>query len=238
MIVTFPVAIKTAMILAAGRGERMRPLTDEVPKPLLKINDRPLIEYHILALEKSGFSRIVINHAWLGQQIVDYLGDGQRFGVQIIYSPEATALETAGGIINALPVLCPDGVNPTFAVVNADIFCDYDYTKLPTHLGNDLAHLVLVNNPPHNPAGDFAIESGRLGQQSEPRFTFSGIGLYHRDLFTGRQAGSLRLAVVLRDAITRDRVRGEVYAGQWIDIGTPERLAQLNTMERIAHYDR
>ncbi|MFT6898954.1 MAG: MurNAc alpha-1-phosphate uridylyltransferase [Paraglaciecola sp.] len=231
LMVTFAVTIKTAMILAAGRGERMRPLTDEVPKPLLEIKGRPLIEYHIKALEKSGFSRIIINYAWLGQQIVDYLGDGHRFGVQIIYSPESTALETAGGIINALPLLCPDGDNRTFAVVNADIFCDYDYARLPTHLGNDLAHLVLVNNPPHNPAGDFAIESNRLGQQSAPRFTFSGIGLYHRDLFTGRQPGSLRLAVVLRDAITRQLVRGEVYAGPWTDIGTPERLAQLNIME-------
>ncbi|MFQ3234493.1 MAG: MurNAc alpha-1-phosphate uridylyltransferase [Paraglaciecola sp.] len=231
-------AIKTAMILAAGRGERMRPVTDEVPKALLKIKGRPLIEYHILALKKSGFSRIIINHAWLGQQIVDYLGDGHRFGVQIIYSPESTALETAGGIIHALPELCPDGDNPIFAVVNADIFCDYDYGMLPTHLGDNLAHLVLVDNPPHHPAGDFAIQSGRLTQHSTQRFTFSGIGLYHRDLFTPRQAGSLRLSVVLRDAITRERVSGEVYAGQWADIGTPERLAQLNTMERSAHYDR
>jgi MurNAc alpha-1-phosphate uridylyltransferase len=230
-MVTFFVAIKTAMILAAGRGERMRPLTDEVPKPLLKINGRPLIEYHIQALEKSGFSRIIINHAWLGHKIVDYLGDGPRFGVQIIYSPEATALETAGGIINALPLLCPGVDNSTFAVVNADIFCDYDYRMLPTDLGNDLAHLVLVNNPPHNPAGDFAIESGRLGQQSAQQFTFSGIGLYHRDLFTSYQPGRLRLAVVLHDAITRERVRGEVYSGQWTDIGTPQRLAQLNIME-------
>lgn len=216
----------------------MRPLTDEVPKPLLKINGRPLIEYHILALEKSGFSRIIINHAWLGQQIVDHLGDGHRFGVQIIYSPEPTALETAGGIINALPLLCPDADNQTFAVVNADIFSDYDYARLPTQLGDDLAYLVLVNNPAHNPAGDFAIEHGRIQSQDTQRFTFSGIGLYHRDLFTSRQAGSLRLAVVLREAIIHERVRGEVYAGQWTDIGTPERLAQLNTMERIAHYDR
>lgn len=231
-------AVKSAMILAAGRGERMRPLTDTLPKPLLKVYDKPLIEYHIEALKNAGFLRIVINHAWLGEKIVDTLGDGSRFGVKILYSKEPTALETAGGIIKALPLLCPEANSSCFAVVNADIFCDYDYANLPHSLDNDLAHLVMVENPLHNPAGDFAIEQKRLTGNSSPKFTFSGIGFYHRDLFAHRQASSLRLAVLLLEAIEQQRVGGEVYQGHWTDIGTPERLAQLNKTERVVHHDR
>jgi MurNAc alpha-1-phosphate uridylyltransferase len=153
----------TAMILAAGRGERMRPLTDITPKPLLKVNGKPLIEYHIEGLVKAGYERIVINHAWLGQQIEDTLGDGKRFGVQLLYSPEYTALETAGGIVKALPLLCPTAQDQQFTVVSADIVTDFDFSLLPTVLGQDLAHLVMVSNPLHHQDGDFYFRQGRVG---------------------------------------------------------------------------
>jgi MurNAc alpha-1-phosphate uridylyltransferase len=211
------------MILAAGRGERMRPLTDTTPKPLLQVGGQALIEYHIRALHEAGINEIVINHAWLGEQIRQYLGDGSRYGVQIQYSDEsAGALETAGGIIKALPLL---GEVP-FVVVNGDIFTDYAYAGLPQPDG--LAHLVMVDNPPQHPGGDFVLREGRLLADGEPRLTFSGIGVYDPQLFAGYQPGALPLAPLLRDAMARDEVRGEHYTGQWLDIGTPERLAELD----------
>jgi MurNAc alpha-1-phosphate uridylyltransferase len=212
------------MILAAGRGERMRPLTDTTPKPLLQVGGQALIEYHIRALHEAGINEIVINHAWLGEQIRQYLGDGSRYGVQIQYSDEsAGALETAGGIIKALPLL---GEVP-FVVVNGDIFTDYAYAGLPQQ-PDGLAHLVMVDNPPQHPGGDFVLREGRLLADGEPRLTFSGIGVYDPQLFAGYQPGALPLALLLRDAMARNEVSGERYTGQWLDIGTPERLAELD----------
>lgn len=218
-----------AMILAAGRGERMRPLTDTCPKPLLAAGGKPLIVWQIERLRAAGFSELVINHAHLGHLIEAALGDGAAFGVRLRYSPEAVALETAGGIRQALPLL---GTEP-FVVVNGDIFCDADLPAVreaATHLraDGDLAHLVLVANPDHNPAGDFAIANGRIVEQS-PAFTFSGIGAYHPALFADLIAGQpARLAPLLRAAIAQGRVSGALHEGRWIDVGTPERLRELD----------
>jgi MurNAc alpha-1-phosphate uridylyltransferase len=213
-----------AMILAAGRGERMRPLTDTTPKPLLQVGGQALIEYHIAALHKAGINEIVINHAWLGEQIIQRLGDGSRYGVQIQYSDESSgALETAGGIIKALPLL---GEAP-FVVVNGDIFTDYAYAGLPQQPAG-LAHLVMVDNPPQHADGDFVLNEGRLLAEGEPRLTYSGIGVYDPQLFSGCQPGALPLAPLLRAAMERNEVSGEHYTGQWLDIGTPERLAELD----------
>ncbi|TDY04325.1 N-acetylmuramate alpha-1-phosphate uridylyltransferase MurU [Thiohalophilus thiocyanatoxydans] len=211
-----------AMILAAGRGERMRPLTDHCPKPLLQVGGKALIEYHIEALAGAGITGIVINHAWLGAQIETALGDGQRYGVQLEYSPEPAALETAGGIVQALPRL-----GETFVVVNADIWCDYPFARLPEEPAG-LAHLVMVDNPAHHRQGDFALQGDRLGEQGEPRLTFSGIGVYRAELFAGLAPGVRPLGPLLRQAMQAGKVSGEHYRGQWWDIGTPQRLAQLN----------
>ncbi len=217
------------MILAAGRGERMRPLTDTTPKPLLAVGGRPLIEWHLQALAEAGFRDVVINHAWLGAQIEQRLGNGERFGLRIRYSPEpAGALETAGGIVNALPLL---GDGP-FAVINGDIWTDYPLAQLPRSLGEDLAHLVLVDNPPHHPQGDFALQGGRVVADAEPRLTFSGIGVYAPQLFAGLEPGVRPLAPLLRAAMAERRVGGEHYRGRWFDIGTPERLAELDRQLR------
>ncbi len=217
------------MILAAGRGERMRPLTDTTPKPLLAVDGRPLIEWHLQALSEAGFRDVVINHAWLGAQIEQRLGNGERFGLRIRYSPEpAGALETAGGIVNALPLL---GDGP-FAVINGDIWTDYPLAQLPRSLGEDLAHLVLVDNPPHHPQGDFALQGGRVVADAEPRLTFSGIGVYAPQLFAGLEPGVRPLAPLLRAAMAERRVGGEHYRGRWFDIGTPERLAELDRQLR------
>ena len=219
------------MILAAGRGERMRPLTDITPKPLLKVNGKPLIEYHIEGLIKAGFKRIVINHAWLGQQIEDTLGDGRRFGIQLLYSPEHTALETAGGIVKALTQLCPSAQEQEFAVVNADIYTDFDFSLLPTVLRQDLAHLVMVNNPSHHPDGDFYFHQGRLGDMQGEKFTFSGIAVYQRAFFdelVAQQTAVMRLAPLLKNAIDKQLVSGQTHLGCWSDAGTPDRLAELN----------
>lgn len=215
-----------AMILAAGRGERMRPLTDRTPKPLLPVAGRPLIEHHLRALAAAGIHEIVINHAHLGEQIEAVLGNGTRFAVQIRYSVEPTALETGGGIFKALPLL---GTEP-FLVVNGDVWTDIPFAGLLAHgLGaGDLAHLVLVENPPQHPQGDFALESGRVRAEGSPRYTFSGIGLYHPDLFSGCSEGAFPLAPLLRRAMVADRVSGELYPGRWTDVGTPERLAALD----------
>lgn len=202
----------------------MRPLTDTTPKPLLKVGGRALIEYHLAALCASGISEVVINHAWLGEQIIAALGDGSRYGLQIHYSDEsAGALETAGGIVRALPLL---GEEP-FVVVNGDVFTDYDYARLPRRL-DGLAHLVMVDNPPQHPQGDFVLHEGRLLAEGESRLTFSGIGLYDPQLFSGCGPGPLPLAPILRAAMARNEVSAEHYTGQWLDIGTPTRLAELN----------
>lgn len=221
-----------AMILAAGRGERMRPLTDTMPKPLLSAGGKALIAWHLENLAKAGLREIVINHAHLGGAIEAALGDGSRFGVSIRYSPERQALETAGGIANALPLL---GGQP-FLVVNGDIFCDYDFCRLAPverEMSQDgserLAHLVLVANPPHHPAGDFSLENGRVGLQGDPMLTFSGIGLYRPALFAGIEPGSTaKLAPLLREAIAAGKVSGEVHSGRWVDVGTPQRLCALD----------
>jgi len=212
------------MILAAGRGERMRPLTDNLPKPLLKVGGKMLIEYHLEKLKIAHITDVIINHAWLGEKIEQALGDGSRYGLNIHYSPEDEALETAGGILNALPLLGDDA----FIVINGDIFCDYDLLNLPSSIAG-LAHLVLVNNPVHNPDGDFVLTtSGRVNQVGENKRTFSGIGVYHPDLFKDYLNGKLALAPVLRKAMDQEQVTGEFYQGVWHDIGTPERLNELD----------
>lgn len=213
-----------AMILAAGRGERMRPLTDSTPKPLLKVAGKSLIEYHIVALAKAGITELVINVAWLGKQIKTALGDGADYGVNIYYSDEGEqALETAGGIIKALPVLGSDA----FIVVNGDVWCDYDFANLPSEPPG-LAHLVMVDNPSHHLQGDFMLHDGELTDDGENRLTFSGIGLYRPALFENMDATVQPLAPLLRNAMRQKKVSGEYFQGQWLDIGTPERLAELN----------
>lgn len=213
-----------AMLLAAGRGERMRPLTDTTPKPLLRIGGQMLIERHVHALAQAGIRQLVINHAHLGGQIERALGDGSAYGVQIAYSPEPEgALETGGGIFNALPLL---GAAP-FLVVNADIWTDYPFTGLPQSI-DGLAHLVMVSNPPHHPDGDFSLSGGRLAQRGPAMLTFSGIGVYRPELFDGCTPGAFPLAPLLRTAMDAGRVSGEHYTGAWFDIGTPERLDAIN----------
>ena len=224
------------MILAAGRGERMRPLTDRTPKPLLAVGGKPLIVWHIERLRAAGFSHIVINHAHLGQQIEDALGTGAALGVSIDYSREVSALETAGGIATALPLIEED----VFPVVNGDIYCEFDFSQLAEPMarlaaGHDQTHLVLVDNPPHHPQGDFVLDGGRVKNADIPltphpsRFTFSGIGVYHRALFAHTMPGEKApLAPLLRLAIDAGRASGEHFAGRWVDVGTPERLHQLD----------
>lgn len=219
-----------AMILAAGRGERMRPLTDHTPKPLLAAGGKALIVWHIERLARAGITDLVVNHAHLGAQIERALGDGSRFGVSISYSPEhPSALETAGGIAHALHLL---GEEP-FAVVNGDIYCDYDFARLPLQAsslqsGADTAHLVLVNNPPHHPEGDFGLQSGRV-VDAAPRLTFSGVGVYRPMLFhhLDRNAAA-PLAPLLRAQISAGCVSGEHHTGRWVDVGTPQRLEELD----------
>ena len=213
-----------AMILAAGRGERMRPLTDDTPKSLLRIGGQTLIEHHIHALSQAGIAELVINHAYLGEQIVEALGDGDAYGVSIRYSPETpAALETGGGIYNALPLL---GDAP-FIVMNADIWTDYRFDNLPQAPAG-LAHLVMVDNPEHHPGGDFSLSNGQLSQQGPCMLTFSGIGVYRPELFADCTPGAFPLGPLLRAAMDREEVSGEQYHGRWFDIGTPERLAAVN----------
>lgn len=215
-----------AMILAAGRGERMRPLTDHTPKPLLQVAGKALIEYSLEKLAGAGFTDIVINVAYLGRQIRDYCGDGRRWQVNIEYSDEgAQALETAGGIAKALPLL---GDRP-FLAVNADILFDYPLAALRDK-PVDLAHLVLIDNPPHHPKGDFCLaEDGLLAEQGPEKFTFSGIGVYHPDLFADVSVGqALKLRPVLNRAMQLGQVSGEYFNGLWLDIGTPERLLAIS----------
>jgi len=215
----------------------MRPLTDHTPKPLLQAGGKPLIVWHIERLARAGITGIIINHAHLGEQIEAALGDGSRFGAHITYSPEGEALETAGGIANALPLL---GDAP-FAVINGDIWCDYDFAQLPARAAalqacGDMAHLVLVDNPPQHPNGDFSLHSGRIAQTNDQRLTtndspltFSGIGIYQPALFAGIPRGSVTpLAPLLRAQIALGKVSGEHYRGLWTDVGTPQRLAELD----------
>lgn len=213
-----------AMILAAGRGERMRPLTDTTPKPLLKVGGKALIEHHIEAVARAGIHDIVINHAWLGEQIVQFLGDGSRFNVHIQYSNEGSkALETGGGIFKALPLLGEEA----FLVINGDIFTDIDLSALPSQI-DGLAHLILVSNPGHNLKGDFALVNGEVRGSGSAMLTFSGIGVYRPELFAQCQPGAFPLAPLLRHAMAQGQVTGSHFQGLWLDIGTPERLAQLN----------
>lgn len=213
-----------AMILAAGRGERMRPLTDGMPKPLLRIGGQTLIERHIHALAGAGIRELVINHAHLGEKLVQALGDGGSYGVEIRWSPEPEgALETGGGIFNALPLL---GDAP-FVVVNSDIWTDFPFDGLPEQ-PDGLAHLVLVDNPVHHPGGDFVLSTGRVLQGGGAPLTFSGIGVYRPELFAGCAPGAFPLAPLLRQAMDDGRVSGEHYRGTWFDIGTPERLQEVN----------
>lgn len=219
-----------AMILAAGRGERMRPLTDACPKPLLKAGGKPLIVWQLERLRAAGFVDVAINHAHLGALIEAALGDGRAFGLRIRYSPEADALETAGGIRTALPLL---GDAP-FLVVNGDVFCDADLAALRDDgqelaVDGDLARLLMVPNPPHHPGGDFCLDGDRLHRDGEPRLTFSGFGVYHPALFGALAAGTkAQLGPLLRDAMDAGKVAGRRHDGYWLDVGTPERLAELD----------
>jgi len=228
------------MILAAGRGERMRPLTDHTPKPLLEAGGKPLIVWHIENLARAGLTQLVINHAHLGEQIERALGNGKQFGVSIQYSAEGKALETAGGIANALHLL---GDAP-FAVINGDIYCEYDFSQLARHasaLGSsaDMAHLVLVNNPEQHPGGDFGLLDGRVtplppSPLSLPgSYTFSGIGIYKPALFQHIPRSTIApLAPLLREQIALGKISGEHYTGRWVDVGTPQRLQQLDNLLR------
>lgn len=231
------------MILAAGRGERMRPLTDHTPKPLLLVGGKPLIVWHIERLVQADITELVINHAHLGMQIEQVLGDGSQFGARIRYSDEGTALETAGGIAYALHLL---GEQP-FAVVNGDIWCDYDLSRLPKlasslQAGHDTAYLVLVSNPPQHPNGDFHLLDGRLLPPDDPRLksggtklTFSGIGLYRPELFAGiPRSHKAALAPLLHAQIALGKIGGEYHAGHWVDVGTPQRLHELDQLLAIS----
>ncbi|MGH8763513.1 MAG: N-acetylmuramate alpha-1-phosphate uridylyltransferase MurU [Nitrosospira sp.] len=228
------------MILAAGRGERMRPLTDALPKPLLRVGGKSLIECHLENLARAGFAEIVINHAHLGQMIEAALGNGERYGIDIRYSHEPAALETAGGIARALPLLKDGsknnhGVQP-FLTVNADIYCEIDFSSLLPVLRHmqanpdeNLAYLVLVDNPDHHPGGDFVLDSGKVVLPGENKLTFSGIGVYQPIFFRDVLPGSVaKLAPLLRQAIAAGRIGGEHYRGAWVDVGTPERLRLLD----------
>ena len=211
------------MILAAGRGERMRPLTDTLPKPLLPARGRPLLEYHFEALARAGITQLVINLGWQGERIREHVGDGGCFGVRVSYSDEGyPPLETGGGIHRALPLL---GDAP-FWLVNGDVFCDFRFQQR-TPAPGVLAHLVLVPNPAHHPAGDFALEGGRVTSAATGRLTYSGIAIIHPQLLAGCAPGRFPLAPLLRDAAARGAVTGELFTGSWNDVGTPERLAAL-----------
>ena len=221
--------VNTAMILAAGRGERMRPLTDSVPKPLLKVQGKPLIEYHLEALKRSGYERVIINHAWLGHQIERVLGNGERFGLDILYSAEPCALETAGGIINALPLLCSNSKDEMFTVINGDIFTDYNFKTLPSFLSEGVeAHLVMVDNPDHNPKGDFYFTGHGLDPKQGSKLTFSGIAVYRKSFFAQQSSGIKALPPMWRTAINQGLIAAQHFTGQWTDVGTPQRLNELN----------
>ena len=215
-----------AMILAAGRGERMRPLTDKLPKPLLEVQGKALILWHIEKLAKNGFKTIVINIAHLGYKIPEFLGDGSKWGVELLYSDEqmSGALESAGGIKKALPLL---GDEP-FLVVNGDVFCDYEFLH-NFELGDKLAHLILVPNPLHNEKGDFSLHDNLVQNRANTMYTFSGIAYYSPKLFENVALQKSPLAPLLRENIEKQKVSGELFAGVWHDVGTPQRLHELNS---------
>ena len=214
-----------AMLLAAGRGERMRPITDSMPKPLVKVGGRALIAWHLAALARAGIHEVVINLSWLGEQLRGALGDGREFGVRISWSEEGPVpLETGGGIFRALPEL---GSGP-FLVVNADIWTDIDFGRL-TLAPAAHAHLVLVANPPHHPRGDFGLEEGHVVERERDRLTYSGVGVYRAEFFAGCTAGRFPLLPLLKRAIAAQRVTGTEHRGRWCDVGTPERLARLES---------
>ncbi len=214
-------AARSAMILAAGRGERLRPLTDRTPKPLIEVRGKPLIVWHLHALQRAGIESVAINVSWLAGQITEALGDGSAFGLDIRYSHEPEALETAGGILQALPQL-----GDPFIVVNGDVFTDFDFAQLTLSDDED-ARLVLVPNPPWHASGDFALSDGRLANRGEPRHTFSGIGIYRKRLFAGLPPGRRPLAPLLRKAADAGRIGAELHRGLWSDVGTAERLEAL-----------
>jgi MurNAc alpha-1-phosphate uridylyltransferase len=224
-------------LLAAGRGERMRPLTDELPKPLLTIKSKSLLAWHLEALSAAGIKEVVINHAWLGNKIEQALGNGSQFHLNIAYSPEVSALETAGGIRKALPLLNPSDY---FLVINGDVFSPNlpieqlleQVTRLRSMPNQPLAHLLMAPNPVQHPEGDFYLKDSQVSAETldgTEKLTFSGIGLYHRDLFQDLELDSpAKLAPLLRQAMTENRVSGEKYTGPWHDVGTPQRLQELN----------
>jgi N-acetyl-alpha-D-muramate 1-phosphate uridylyltransferase len=215
---------RVAMILAAGRGERLRPMTDTTPKPLLKVKGQPLIERHVTGLARAGIERVVINLAWLGSQIREYLGDGARYGVDIVYSEEQPrALETAGGIFRALPHLLPG----PFVVVNGDIYTDFPFGTLLLASERN-AHLVLVPNPVQHPRGDFGLDQGLALPEAASRHTFSGIAVYACGFFAGCRDGAYPLKPLLLRSMAAKSCSAELYTGLWQDVGTPERLQALN----------
>ena len=243
-----------AMILAAGLGKRMRPLTDNCPKPLLAVAGKPLIVHHIEQLVALGITEIVINHAYLGHMIEEALGDGSQFGCRILYSPESEALETGGGIFNALPLLQEpllkkkEDNNAPFLLVNGDVWLDWEKITIPASITGS-CHLWLVKNPDHNPTGDFVLTpssmvidknnhdtdeletaSQKTDSQEQGAYTFSGISLLTPALFANSSAGSFPLAPLLRQAMANNQVSGELYVGDWIDVGTPERLQQVESL--------
>ncbi len=214
-----------AMILAAGRGERMRPLTDATPKPLLMAGKKRLIEYHLFNLAKAGFKEVIINVAWLGQQIIETIGYGDKYNLNIVYSNEGDqALETGGGIYHALPLL---GSEP-FLVINGDIWTSYPFENLYDFSLQEKAHLVLVNNPEHHLSGDFFISENKLTDKGEEKFTYSGIGVYSADFFNGGgEQKKYPLAPMIKQYISENKISGELFPGEWMDIGTCQRLDEL-----------
>jgi MurNAc alpha-1-phosphate uridylyltransferase len=224
-------------LLAAGRGERMRPLTDNLPKPLLTIQNKSLLAWHLEALSNAGIKKVVINHAWLGHKIEQSLGNGNQFDLQIQYSPEETALETAGGIVKALPLLQAEDY---FLVINGDVFCPNlpirklleKIVRIKNQTSHVLAHVLMVPNPVQHPEGDFYLQGNQVSARelaNSEKLTFSGIGLYHKDLFQGLEVGKpAKLAPLLRAAMEQNKVSGEKYLGPWHDVGTPQRLQELN----------
>jgi N-acetyl-alpha-D-muramate 1-phosphate uridylyltransferase len=223
-----------AMVLAAGYGQRMRPLTLTTPKPLLTVGGRALIDWHLLALARAGVRRVVINLSWLGPQIRAHVGEGGRFGLEYQYSEEgAEPLEAGGGIHRALPLLARDGDDAPFLIVNGDIWTDFDFARLsPLPAGSD-ALLVMVPNPPQHPRGDFALAAGRvIADQQAPRRTYAGIGLYRPSFFAGCQPGKFPLLPLLQRSLQAGRLAAQAYDGLWFDIGTPQRLAELD--QRLA----
>lgn len=214
-----------AMLLAAGRGERLRPITDDIPKALVEAGGKPLIGWHLERLARAGFREAVINVSHLGERIVERLGDGRGYGLRLHYSRERERLETAGGIANALPLL---GAEP-FLLVNADVYCECDLRPLrDTPLGERLAHLILVPNPPHRAAGDFSLRDGVVGDDASPRYTYAGLALVKPALVAPVKRGETApLGPLLREAARRREIGGELYEGLWQDVGTIERLAEL-----------